>query len=75
MKNSRERHHVRRGTVTVQENPCASEVASILNEISASNPDDIFVAVQRRMTQYLADKEKHWKTEASKVWLMLLLYA
>jgi hypothetical protein len=66
LKNVRERHHVRRSTVTVNENPLGSEIAQLLNEVAASNPDDIMVAVQRRMTHYLTEKEKHWKDEATK---------
>jgi hypothetical protein len=65
-KNLRERHHVRRSTVTVNENPIGSEIAQLLNEVSASNPEDVMVAVQRRMTHFLTDKEKQWKEEAAK---------
>ena len=73
MNHTRERHHVRRGTVTVNENPLGSEVANLLNEIADTNPDDLLVAVQRKMTQYLTDKEKHWKEEAIKVCVHIFL--
>uniref|UniRef100_A0AC34FJR2 Transforming acidic coiled-coil-containing protein C-terminal domain-containing protein n=1 Tax=Panagrolaimus sp. ES5 TaxID=591445 RepID=A0AC34FJR2_9BILA len=66
LKNLRERHHVRRSTVTVNENPLASEVAQLLNEVTASNPEDIMVAIQRKMTHYFTDKEKQYKEDAAK---------
>uniref|UniRef100_A0A7E4UQG7 TACC_C domain-containing protein n=1 Tax=Panagrellus redivivus TaxID=6233 RepID=A0A7E4UQG7_PANRE len=60
----RERNHQRRCTVTVAENPIASEIAQLLNEVADENPDDIIVAVQRKMTAYLALKESKWQDEA-----------
>jgi len=63
---ARERHHVRRSTVTVNDSAAASEIAQIINEVTDSNPDDLVLAIQRRLAGFLSSKESNWKQEIDK---------
>uniref|UniRef100_A0AC34RAY8 Transforming acidic coiled-coil-containing protein C-terminal domain-containing protein n=1 Tax=Panagrolaimus sp. JU765 TaxID=591449 RepID=A0AC34RAY8_9BILA len=58
-----ERHHARRSTVTVNESSTASEVAKLINEVTDSNPEDLVVAIQRKMAAFLSKKEAVWKDD------------
>ena len=55
--------------MTVNDGAAASEIAQIINEVTDSNPDDLVLAIQRRLAGFLSNKESHWKQEIDKVTL------
>lgn len=50
----------------------ASVIAEMINDVTASNPDDFAVAIQRKLTSFVTSKEAYWKDEIDKVCMIFI---